>query len=50
VLAAKETLYYTKVENCDKGLVAKRDLFKLLTNVNYILYNVKSRALFNLII
>ena len=38
--------YYTKVESRDKGLVAERGLFKSLTNVNYTLYKIKSRASF----
>jgi hypothetical protein len=50
VLATKKALYYIKVENYNKGLVAKRGLFKLFTNINYILYNIKSRALSDLII
>jgi hypothetical protein len=44
VLAVKETPYYTKVKNYDRGLVAKRGLFKSFTNINYALYNIKSRA------
>jgi hypothetical protein len=50
VLAVKKAPYYTKVGNCNKGLMAKRGLFKLFINVNYILYNIKSRALSDLII
>jgi hypothetical protein len=50
VLATKKTLYYTKVGNYNRGLVAKRGLFKSFTDVNYVLYNVKSRALSDLII
>jgi hypothetical protein len=50
VLAAKEATYYTKVGNYNRGLMAKRGLFKLLTNINYILYNIKFRASSDLII
>jgi hypothetical protein len=50
VLAIKEAPYYIKVGNCNRGLVVERGLFKLLIDVNYILYNIKSGALFDLII
>jgi hypothetical protein len=49
-LATKEALYYTKVGNCNRGLVAKRGLFKLLTNINHILCDVKFKALSDSII
>ena len=37
--------YYTEVGSCDGGLVAKRGLLKLLTDVNHALREVKSGAL-----
>jgi len=37
--------YYIKLGSRDRGLVAERGSLELLTDVNYALYKVKSRAL-----